>query len=292
MKIAFIGLGIMGAPMAEHLLRAGHEVRGFTRSQQYERLVGAGGSGAANIAQAVHGAEVIAIMVPDSNDVRAVLSGPAGVFAHATKGALIIDFSSIRPDVAAELAVEAAEHGMRMLDAPVSGGEAGAIAGTLSIMVGGDSEVFDAAKPILDIVGGTIVHVGPSGAGQTVKAANQLMVAVHIQALSEAMLFLEAHGVDLNAAIEVLSGGLAGSAVLTQKAEKMRTREFSPGFRIKLHHKDMGIITSAAREAGLPIPAGSLVAQLIAAAHARGDSDLDHSALFRVTESLTLPSQS
>lgn len=292
-KVGFVGLGIMGAPMAAHLQRAGYEVTGYRRSQRYDALTAAAGSGASSLSEAVRDADVVAIMVPDSADVRDVLEGPDGVFAHVPEGALLIDFSSIRPDVARDLAAQASARGLQMLDAPVSGGEAGAVAATLSIMVGGEAEAFDRAKPLFGTVGKTIVHVGPSGAGQTVKAANQLMVAVHIQALSEAMLFLEAYGVDLPAAIEVLGGGLAGSAVLTQKAEKMLDREFSPGFRIGLHHKDMGIVTAAAREAGLPIPAGALVAQLIAAANARGDGGLDHSALFRVTESLaTRPSAS
>lgn len=287
MNIAFIGLGIMGAPMAGHLQRAGHTVTGFNRSKRYDSLIEAGGTGADSIANAVRGAEVIAIMVPDSSDVRDVVEGADGVFAHAEPGALIIDFSSIRPDVARELASEAAQRGLQMLDAPVSGGEPGALAATLSIMVGGEAEAFGRAKPLFDVVGKTIVHVGPSGAGQTVKAANQLMVAVHMQALSEAVLFLEAYGVDMPAAIEVLGGGLAGSAVLTQKAQKMLDREFAPGFRVRLHHKDMGIVTAAAREAGLPIPAGALVAQLVASANACGDGELDHSALLRVSERLS-----
>ena len=153
-------------------------------------------------------------------------------------------------------------------------------------MVGGDAADFDEAKPIFDTVGKTIVHVGPAGSGQTVKAANQLIVATNIQALSEAVIFLEAYGVDLPAAIEVLSGGLAGSAVLNQKAQKVLDRDFAPGFRIDLHHKDMGIVTSAAREAGIPLPVGATIAELMAAARAQGDGDLDHSGLFRTTARL------
>lgn len=285
-KIGFIGLGIMGGPMAAHLQKAGYEVTGFNRSRSYDSLIEAGGRGAESIAEAVRDADVVAVMVPDSPDVREVLEGPDGVFAHLKQGALIVDFSSIRPDVARDLAGTANELGFQMLDAPVSGGEAGAIGATLSIMVGGESDAFTQMKPLLDVVGKTIVHVGPSGAGQTVKAANQLMVAVHIQALSEAILFLEAYGVDLPAAVEVLGGGLAGSAVLNQKSSKILEREFAPGFRLRLHNKDMGIVTAAAREAGVPIPVGSLVAQFIASANARGDGDLDHSALFRVAEAL------
>jgi len=285
-NIAFIGLGIMGSPMAVNLAKAGHTVTGYNRSPKYEDLEAAGGRRADSVAAAVAEADVVITMVPDSPDVQAVLQGEDGVFANAAKGALIIDFSTIRPDVAQELAKEAGEHGLRMLDAPVSGGEPGAINGALSIMVGGTDADFSEARSVFDAVGKTVVHVGPSGSGQTVKAANQLIVASNIQALSEAVLFLEAYGVDMPNAIEVLGGGLAGSAVLNQKASKILEREFAPGFRIDLHHKDMGIVTAAAREAGVPIPVGSLLAQLMIAARAAGDGDLDHSGLFRTAQRL------
>ncbi len=286
--IAFIGLGIMGSPMAVHLAKAGHQVVGYNRSPQRAAvLVEAGGSAADSIAQAVAGADVVAVMVPDSPDVQAVLAGENGVFDNAPAGALIIDFSSIRPDVTTALAARAVERGFRLIDAPVSGGEAGAVNAALSIMVGGTPEDFDSAKPILDVVGKTVVHVGPNGSGQTVKAANQLIVAGNIQLLAEAIVFLEAYGVDTKAAVEVLGGGLAGSAVLNQKAQKMLDRSFEPGFRIELHHKDLGIVTAAAREAGVVAPLGALVAQLMASARANGDGGLDHSALFRGVERLS-----
>ncbi|MGE0221267.1 NAD(P)-dependent oxidoreductase, partial [Mycolicibacterium sp.] len=188
-------------------------------------------------------------------------------------------FSSIRPDVTVELAKLAAAQGLRIIDAPVSGGEPGAENATLSIMVGGSADDFAAAEPILRTVGKTIVHVGVNGAGQTVKAANQLIVAGNIELLAEALTFLRAYDVDLDAAVTVLGGGLAGSAVLDQKAAKMLARNFDPGFRIALHHKDMGIVTAAAREAGVVAPLGALVAQLMASAVANGDGGLDHSAL-------------
>ncbi|MEQ4719027.1 NAD-binding protein [Nonomuraea sp. B19D2] len=232
-------------------------------------------------------AAIVALMVPDSPDVQDVLTGDGGVFAHAAPGTLVIDFSTIRPDVTRELAAEAAHRGLRYLDAPVSGGEAGAKNAALSIMVGGENEAFEAARPIFDAVGRTVVHVGPSGAGQTVKAANQLVVAANIEALAEAVVFLRAYGVDLEAALEVLGGGLAGSAVLAQKRANLLSHSFEPGFRIALHHKDMGIVTSAAREAGVVLPLGALVAQLVAAADASGDGALDHSALLRVVERLS-----
>ena len=287
-SIAFIGLGIMGSPMAVHLANAGHDVVGYNRSPEKTKpLVEAGGRAADSVADAVSDAEVIAVMVPDSPDVRDVLAGEGGVFANGKPGALIIDFSSIRPDVTVELAEQAVAQGFRLIDAPVSGGEAGAINAALSIMVGGKAEDFDDAKPILDVVGKTVVHVGPNGSGQTVKAANQLIVAANIQVLAEAVIFLEAYGVDTAAALEVLGGGLAGSKVLDQKGQKMLDRSFDPGFRIELHHKDLGIVTSAAREAGVVIPVGALLGQLMASAQAVGDGGLDHSGLLRGVERLS-----
>ena len=199
----------------------------------------------------------------------------------------VIDFSSIRPDVTAEFARIGTQRGLRIIDAPVSGGEPGAKNATLSIMVGGSEDDFAAAKPILEVVGKTIVHVGPNGAGQTVKAANQLIVAGNIELLAEAITFLQAYGVDIDAAVKVLGGGLAGSAVLDQKAPKMLQRNFDPGFRIALHHKDLGIVTAAAREAGVVAPLGALVAQLMASAVANGDGGLDHSALLLGVERLS-----
>ncbi|MBA3283236.1 MAG: 2-hydroxy-3-oxopropionate reductase [Acidimicrobiia bacterium] len=286
--IAFIGLGIMGQPMSVHLQRAGHDVCGVNLSpERTQPLVEAGGRAAKSIAEAVQGADVVALMVPDSPDVEGVLAGEGGVFEHAEPGALIIDFSSIRPDVTASLAQQATERGFRMLDAPVSGGEAGAVEAVLSIMVGGTAEDFAEATPILEAVGKTIVHVGPSGSGQTVKAANQLIVAVNIEVVAEALVFLEAYGVDAEAALEVLGGGLAGSKVLDQKKANMLSRTFDPGFRIDLHHKDMGIVTSAAREAGVVLPLGAIAGQLMASARANGDGGLDHSALLRGVERLS-----
>ncbi len=287
-SIAFIGLGIMGSPMAVHLAKAGHDVVGYNRSPEKAKpLIDAGGRAAASVAEAVAGAEVVAVMVPDSPDVRDVLAGEGGVFANGKPGTLIIDFSSIRPDVTVELAEQAVAQGFRLIDAPVSGGEAGAINAALSIMVGGTAEDFADAQPILDVVGKTIVHVGPNGSGQTVKAANQLIVAANIQVLAEAVIFLEAYGVDTAAALKVLGGGLAGSKVLDQKGQKMLDRAFDPGFRIELHHKDLGIVTSAAREAGVVIPVGALLGQLMASAKAVGDGALDHSALLRGVERLS-----
>ncbi|NJC23899.1 2-hydroxy-3-oxopropionate reductase [Arthrobacter pigmenti] len=287
-NIAVIGLGIMGLPMAKNLVNAGHHVTGFNLSQDaIDKLIAEGGHGATSIADAVKEADVVITMVPDSPDVRGAVTGDDGVFANAKKGTLWIDASSIRPDVAAELAGEAREAGLRALDAPVSGGEQGAIDGVLSIMVGGEAADFAAAEEILNVVGKTVVHVGPAGSGQTVKAANQLIVAVNIGVLAEAIAFLEAYGVDTDAALKVLGGGLAGSKVLDQKGQKMLDRNFDPGFRLALHHKDMGIVTSAAREAGVATPLGAVVAQLVASLVNTGDGGLDHSGLFKLINQLS-----
>jgi 2-hydroxy-3-oxopropionate reductase len=287
-RIAFIGLGIMGKPMAINLVKAGFDVVGYDLNQPaIEALTNAGGSSAVSIAEAVKDADVVAIMVPDSPDVEDVLTAPDGVFAAGRESALVIDFSSIRPDVSARLAADGAARGLRVLDAPVSGGEQGAIDGTLSIMVGGAAEDFAAAQPVFDVVGKTIVHVGPAGSGQTVKAANQLIVAGTIELVAEAIVFLEAYGVDTEAAVAVLAGGLAGNAILQRKAAGMLARDFTPGFRIALHDKDMGIVTAAARQAGVVIPLGAVVAHLIASLKAQGDGWLDHTALLKLVEQLS-----
>jgi 2-hydroxy-3-oxopropionate reductase len=288
MEIAFIGLGNMGGPMAANLLKAGYDVIGCNRSsEKVEQLVAQGGRGAADVAEAVRDADVVLTMLPDSPDVEAVVLGEGGVLDSARPGTLLVDASTIRPDVSVRLAEAARERGIRAVDAPVSGGEAGAIEGSLSIMVGGDSDDVAAARPVLEAVGSTIVHVGPAGAGQTVKAANQLIVAGTIELVAEALVFLEAHGVDTEAAVQVLAGGLAGNRILDRKAAGMIAREFRPGFRVDLHHKDLGIVTSAAREAGVAIPVGALVAQLMGALRAEGHGSLDHSALLLLVEQLS-----
>jgi 2-hydroxy-3-oxopropionate reductase len=286
--IAFIGLGIMGAPMAAHLVRAGHDVAGVNRSRPaVERLVAAGGRDGGTVAGAVAEADIVLTMLPDSPDVQAVALGEGGIYAAAKPGTLHIDCSTIRPDVARQLAEAGRAAGLRVIDAPVSGGEAGAQEATLSIMAGGATEDVAAARPILDRLGATVVHVGPAGSGQTVKAANQLIVAGALELLAEAIVFLRAHGVDIEAALDVLGGGLAGSTVLTRKGPNMLAHQFTPGFRVDLHHKDMGIVTSAAREANVVLPLAEHVAGLIASLRAQGHGDLDHSALLLLVEQLS-----
>jgi 2-hydroxy-3-oxopropionate reductase len=287
-KVAWVGLGIMGSPMAENLIKAGYQVTGYTlEADKLQRLADAGGTAAASIAEAVKDADVVITMVPASPQVEAIAYGPEGILDNARRGALLIDMSSITPQTSIDLAKAAGEKGIRVLDAPVSGGEAGAIEAVLSIMVGGQQDDFDAAKPVLDALGKTIVLCGPHGSGQTVKAANQLIVAVNIQACAEAVVFLEKSGVDLNAALDVLNGGLAGSTVLTRKKDNFKSRDFAPGFRIDLHHKDMGIVTDAARTVGAALPVGAVVAGLVASLRAQGDGGLDHSALLRGVERLS-----
>ncbi len=286
--VAVIGLGIMGSPMAVNLVKAGYDVVGYNRSKaKTEALVAQGGRAAESVADAVSAADVVVTMLPDSPDVEAVVLGEEGIVANARPRSLWIDASTIRPDVSVRLAEVAAQGGIRAVDAPVSGGEAGAIEASLSIMVGGSVDDVEAARPVLDAVGSTVVHVGPAGAGQTVKAANQLIVAGTIELVAEALVFLDAHGVDAEAAVKVLAGGLAGNRILDRKAAGMIAREFTPGFRVDLHHKDLGIVTAAAREAGVAIPLGAVVAQLMGALRARGHGSLDHSALRLLVDELS-----
>ncbi len=286
--VAVLGLGIMGGPMAANLVRAGHDVVGYNRSRpKVDRLVEQGGRGAGSVGEAVSGAEVVLTMLPDSPDVEAVVLGDDGVLAHAGDGVLLVDCSTIRQDVAVRVAEAARARGLRPVDAPVSGGEAGAVEGNLSIMVGGEAADVEAARPVLEAVGSTVVHVGPAGSGQTVKAANQLIVAGTIELVAEALVFLEAHGVDTEAAVRVLAGGLAGNRILDRKAAGMRARELTPGFRVDLHHKDLGIVTSAARDAGVAVPLGAVVAQLMGALRAQGHGSLDHTALLLLVEQLS-----
>lgn len=286
--IAFIGLGVMGAPMAVNLVRAGFDVVGHNRTPaKTEALVAAGGRAASTPAEAVAEADVVITMLPDSPDVESVLLGEGGALAHMRRGSLLIDMSTVRPETARAVARAGEAREVRALDAPVSGGEQGAIEAKLSIMVGGEAEAFEAARLVLDALGGTVVHVGPSGAGQTVKAANQLIVAGALELVSESLVFLDAHGVDRDSAVRVLSGGLAGSAVLDRKAASMLARDFDPGFRVDLHHKDLGIVTDAAREAGVAIPLGALAATLMGSLRAQGHGELDHSALLLQVERLS-----
>jgi 2-hydroxy-3-oxopropionate reductase len=291
-RIGFIGLGIMGSPMAANLVKAGHAVHGHDHhAENMAKLEAAGGTAAGSVADAVNGADVVATMLQDSPQVSGAVLGDGGVLdtlrASGRRDVLYIDFSTISPQTSRLLAEAGAEVGLRVLDAPVSGGEAGAIAGKLSIMVGGEAADYEAALTVLQAVGTTLARVGPHGAGQVVKAANQLVVGGIYALVSEAIVLMEASGVDAKAGLDVLAGGLAGSRILDMKRETMLARQFKPGFRMELHHKDMGIVQAAARDADVSVPVAGLVAQLIAAAQARGDGKLDHSALLRTIEALS-----
>jgi 2-hydroxy-3-oxopropionate reductase len=284
--VGFIGLGIMGTPMAINLAGAGFTVRAFNRSRPTSpALLASPVVLVDSIEAAASGADVVATMLPDSPDVVAVTRG--GAFAAAKRGTLFVDFSTIRPDVTRSLSAEAATLGLRFVDAPVSGGEQGAKDAALSVMVGGTAEDFALALPVLDAVGATVIRVGETGAGQTVKAANQLMVGGTIALLAEALVFLAAHDVDPGPALEVLGGGLAGSTVMARKGPSMTGRDFAPGFRIALHLKDLRIFSDAARESGVTTPMGALVGQLMGALVAQGHGDLDHSAMLLLAEELS-----
>ena len=283
-RIGFIGLGIMGSPMAVNLVKAGHEVTGFSRRRSSaDPLAEAGGTAAGTLAEAVGGAEIVVTMLPDSPDVEQVFRD---VLAAGTPARLFADFSTIRPATSRALAEAGAEAGIGVLDAPVSGGQAGAVAGTLSIMCGGTPADFAVAIPLFEAVGKTYALVGPHGAGQVVKAANQLVVGGTYALVAEAIVLMERSGVNATAGLDMLAGGLAASRILELKRATMLAREFTPGFRIDLHHKDMGIAIAAARDAGVALPMTGLVAQLVAAARAEGHGSLDHSALLKVVEAL------
>ena len=286
--IAFIGLGVMGRPMAVNLTRADIDLTATSRSEKSRaRAADAGVPVVGSISELPSAPDIVVTMLPDSPDVERVLFGPGGVVARLTSPTLIVDMSTIAPGASRSLAERLAAEGHRMLDAPVSGGEAAAIEGTLSIMVGGDVADLARARPMLDVVGATIVHVGPAGSGQVVKAANQLIVAGNLQMLAEALVFIEAHGVDAAEALDVIGGGLAGSAALTRKRAALLSRDFTPGFRLALHNKDLGIVAASARERGLALPVASLVSQLVASLVARGDGALDHSALYKLATELS-----
>ncbi len=287
--VGFIGLGIMGAPMASNLARAGFQVTAFSRTPtSVAALTDLGITAATSVAEIARLCDVVITMLPDSSVVESVVFGNDGVFAHAAPGALFIDMSTIPPVVAARIARHGASLGIDVLDAPVSGGEFGAVDASLSIMIGGSADAFERATPYFEAMGRTIVHVGTSpGSGQTVKAANQLIVAANMQGLAEAIVFLESHGVEMGPAIAALEGGLAGSTVMQHKSANMLDRSFAPGARLNLFHKDLGIVEAAARDKGVTLLLGSLVARIVGSLVARGDGDLDHSAMIQIVDDLS-----
>jgi 2-hydroxy-3-oxopropionate reductase len=284
--VGFIGLGIMGRPMAKNLMEAGYELVVHNRSpEKAEELAEEGDATAAGSPREVAEAcDIVITMLPDSPDVEAVVAGEDGVLEGIRDGALLVDMSTISPVVTEELSGKVRERGASMLDAPVSGGDVGAIEGALSIMVGGSEEDFERARPLFDVMGKVATHVGPTGAGQVVKACNQIVVALNIEAVSEALVLGSKAGVAPEKVVEALSGGLAGSAVMEAKKEKFFSHDFEPGFRIELHHKDLGIALAAGREYGVALPVTALVDQMLEASKAKGRGDRDHSALLTLLE--------
>jgi len=285
--IGFIGLGIMGKPMARNLLKGGYALVVHSRSRPpVEELGGEGAEIAASPQEVAARTHVVITMLPDSPDVEQVYAGERGVFAGAGPGTLLIDMSSISPVVARELALEAKRRGLDMLDAPVSGGEAGAIGATLSIMIGGEASAVERALPIFQLLGKNIVHVGNAGAGQVTKAANQIVVGVTIAAVSEALVLATKAGVDPAKVRQVLLGGFAQSRVLDAHGQRMLEHNFRPGFRVRLHEKDLNIALAAGGEYGVPLMVTGIVAQMMTAMRSMGRGDLDHSGLVTFIEEL------
>jgi 2-hydroxy-3-oxopropionate reductase len=285
--IGFIGLGIMGKPMARNLLKAGFDVIVQNRHQEVtDELVAAGASAGGTPGEIAASCDVLITMLPDTPHVQEVLLGSEGVIEGAHAGLIVIDMSTISPIVTRTLADQMAECGITLLDAPVSGGDKGAIAGTLSIMVGGEESAFQRCLPIFQAMGKTVVHVGGSGAGQIVKACNQIVVALVIEAVSEALVLGSKAGVDPAKILQVLNGGLAANRVIDQRGMSMLKRDFTPGGRIKTHHKDMSIILELGRMYGVSLPVSALVDQMFASLETRGRGNLDHTALLTYLEDL------
>ena len=282
MKIGFIGLGTMGAPMAKNLLRAGFELTVHNRTRgKEEALAAAGAKRAASPREAAAGADVVVTNVSDTPDVEAVVLGEDGAVHGLKEGSVLIDVSTISPSVTRTIAITLAERGVAMLDAPVSGGSEGAEKGTLSIMVGGEPEVFERMKPVLEAMGKTVTLVGPVGSGQVTKAVNQTIIAGTYAAVAEGVAMGLAAGIDLEAAHKALSGGAAGSWVLSNRAQNMIENRYPLGFRTRLHLKDLGIALETARDLGVPVPVTAYVAQLETGLVKRGFGDEDVSNIAR-----------
>jgi 2-hydroxy-3-oxopropionate reductase len=284
MKIGFIGLGIMGAPMAAHLIAGGHEAYVQTRSKVPAALREAGATLCASAAEVARAAEVIFLMVPDTPDVEKVLFGENGIATGLTPGKVLVDMSSISPIATKDFAARIVALGCDYLDAPVSGGEVGAKAGSLTIMVGGRTEVFARIQPLFALMGKNITHVGDVGAGQITKVANQMIVALNIFAVSEALVFASKAGADPARVRQALMGGFAASRILEVHGERMIKRTFSPGFRIALHQKDLGLALQGAKAVGMAMPQTAGAVQLMQVMQAQGWDQLDHSALVKALE--------
>ena len=285
--IGFIGLGIMGKPMARNLMKAGYSLTLYNRSRDsMDELAAEGAELGASSKDVAQRTEIIITMLPDSPDSEIVILGPNGVLEGAKAGSVIIDMSSIAPLVSQRIAAEAAKKCVDMLDAPVSGGEPAAVSGNLAIMAGGKQEVLDRCMPVLDVMGRSVVRVGDVGAGNTVKLANQIIVAANIEAVGEAFVLAQKAGIDPELVFQAIRGGLAGSNVMEAKAPMIMDRNFNPGFRIRLHQKDLHNALLTGKELGVPLPVTSLVQQMIGALINQGRGENDHSSIVNFIEDL------
>jgi len=287
MKTGFIGLGIMGKPMSKNLLKAGHRLVVFDiNAAPMKELAAAGAETAGSPKEVAERCDVVVTMLPNSPHVRAVVSGPRGIIEGAGPGKTVIDMSSIAPLASREIASLLAEKGVEMLDAPVSGGEPKAIDGTLSVMVGGKKDVFERCYPVMKAMAASVVRVGDTGAGNVAKLANQIVVALNIAAMSEALVFAAKAGVQPDLVYQAIRGGLAGSTVLDAKAPLVMDRKFSPGFRVNLHVKDLGNVLETSREIGVPLPLTAAVMEMMQALKVDGLGDADHCSLVRHYEKM------
>ncbi len=285
--IGFVGLGIMGRPMTRNLNRAGYPLVVYDLvPEALKEIAELGAKRAASAAEAASAADLVITMLPDSPDVEAAYLGTGGVLEGAKPGTLLVDMSSISPTTAIKVAKAAEARGCTMLDAPVSGGDVGARNGTLSIMVGGSPKAFEKVKPVLEVMGKPVL-CGPSGSGQIVKACNQILVAVTLVGMAEALVLGAKAGVDPEIVVKVLSGGLARCGVLENRGLRVTKRDFAPGFKSRLHYKDLNIIRQAGRDYGCSLPASALAHELFGAMQVNGWGELDHSAVVRVIEMLS-----
>ncbi len=284
-KIGFIGMGIMGKPMARNLRKAGYDVTVYDIfPAPVEEMKKEGFAAASSNKEIAQNADVVITMVPDSADSEAAILGANGVLEGAKAGTIVLDMSSINPLVSRKIGVELEKKGIRFMDAPVSGGEPGAIAGTLAIMCGGKQDLFDEVKPILDTMGGSVTLCGDVGAGNVTKLANQIIVAINIEAVSEAMVLAQKAGVDPEVVFNAIKGGLAGSSVLNAKGPMMFSRNFKPGFRIRLHQKDLHNTLMTAKDLGVSLPVTAIVQQMLTTLMNNGQGNDDHSAIVNFIE--------
>lgn len=287
-NIGFIGLGIMGKPMAKNLIQAGYSLKVYDIvSASVEEVAASGAEACHSIREAVEDCGIVITMLPNSPHVKAVVLGAGGVAQYAAKGTLIVDMSSIAPAASKEMQAALAPKGIRMIDAPVSGGEPKAIDGTLAIMVGGDPADFEEAKPIFDVLGSSAVLIGPIGSGNTCKLTNQIIVALNIAALSEGLLLAQRAGADPEKVFHAIKGGLAGSTVMNAKAPMILDGDFRPGFKIDLHIKDLGNALDTGYATGTPLPLTAEVMQMLQTLHADGEGQSDHSAIMKWYEKVS-----